>query len=106
MTVPDSEGRPLLRTAVPAPIQAGDAIMHNGLGVHGAGANMSAGRRRAMTIAMMPEGHNIFNGKKNVLNDIDFASLQLGDRLDESLGDHGRVGFSFPLIYSEELEPQ
>lgn len=53
----------------PQPARAGDVILHNGLGAHGAGANMTRGRRRAMTIALMPEGHNIFNGKKNVLND-------------------------------------
>ena len=53
----------------PQPARAGDVILHNGLGAHGAGANMTRGRRRAMTIALMPEGHNVFNGKKNVLND-------------------------------------
>jgi hypothetical protein len=40
-----------------------------------------------------------------VLNDRDFESLQLGDTLDESLGDGGRDGFSFPLVYSELLAP-
>ena len=34
--------------------RAGDVVFHNGLGVHGAGANMTTGRRRAMTIALMP----------------------------------------------------
>lgn len=35
----------------------------------------------------------------------DFESLSLGDKLDESLGGNGRDGFSFPLIYSELLDP-
>lgn len=90
----------------PQPARAGDCVMHNGLGLHGAGANMTPGRRRAMTIALMPEGHNFFNSKKNVLNDRDYEMLQVGDVLDETLGDGGRDGFSFPLVYSEVLEPQ
>jgi hypothetical protein len=30
--------------------------------------------------------------------------MSLGDKLDESLGDHGRDGFSFPLVYSDTLD--
>ena len=61
--------------------QAGSATFHNGLALHGAGANMTPRRRRAMTCAYMPDGA-VFNGGQNVLPKSYFDSLALGDRLD------------------------
>ena len=49
---------------VPAPVPAGGAVFHNGLAVHGAGANMTARWRRAMTCAFMPDGAT-FNGREH-----------------------------------------
>jgi len=54
--------------SVAAPMKAGSCSFHNGLTVHGAGANMTSGYRRAMTCAYMPDG-NAYNGQPNVLPD-------------------------------------
>jgi phytanoyl-CoA hydroxylase len=67
--------------AVPCPVPAGAALFHNGLTFHGAGANMTPGRRRAMTCAYMPDGAT-FNGQRNVLPPDYFVSLKVGDLLD------------------------
>lgn len=67
--------------AVPCPVGAGGALFHNGLTFHGAGANMTPGRRRAMTCAYMPEG-STFNGIRNVLPPAYFETLTVGDVLD------------------------
>jgi ectoine hydroxylase-related dioxygenase (phytanoyl-CoA dioxygenase family) len=67
--------------AVAAPMKAGSASFHNGLTAHGAGANMTRRRRRAMTCAYMPEGAT-FNGQKNILPDEYFESLKPGDVLE------------------------
>lgn len=66
---------------VAVPMKAGDCSFHNGLTAHGAGANMTRGRRIAMTCAYMPEG-STFNGQQNILPDAYFQSLQIGDLLD------------------------
>lgn len=59
-------GRPDLREApVPTPLPAGGCTIHNARTVHGAGANMTPGRRRAMTAAFMPDGV-LFNGRRDV----------------------------------------
>jgi ectoine hydroxylase-related dioxygenase (phytanoyl-CoA dioxygenase family) len=71
------------REAVPAVCQAGGAVFHNGLIAHGAGTNMTPRARRAMTCAYMPDG-STFNGKKNVLPDDYYQSLQIGDVLDNN----------------------
>jgi ectoine hydroxylase-related dioxygenase (phytanoyl-CoA dioxygenase family) len=65
---------------VPVPMKAGDCSFHNGLVAHGAGANMTRGRRIAMTCAYMPDG-STFNGQKNVLPDSYFQTLTKGDFL-------------------------
>jgi phytanoyl-CoA hydroxylase len=70
------------KKAVPAPCAAGAAVFHNGLVAHGAGANMTPSPRRAMTCAYMPDG-STFNGIKNVLRDDYFASLKIGDVIDD-----------------------
>jgi phytanoyl-CoA hydroxylase len=67
--------------AIPCPVPAGGALLHNGLTFHGAGANMTPGRRRAMTCAYMPEG-STFNGTQNVLPPAYFETLSVGDMLD------------------------
>jgi phytanoyl-CoA hydroxylase len=66
---------------VAVPMRAGSASFHNGLCIHGAGANMTPRPRRAMTCAYMPEGAT-FNGQKNVLPDAYFNTLKVGDPLD------------------------
>lgn len=63
------------------PMKPGDCSFHNGLTAHGAGANMTRGRRIAMTCAYMPVG-STFNGQQNILPDDYFASLSEGDVLD------------------------
>lgn len=65
---------------VPAPMQAGDCSFHNGLTAHGAGANMTRGRRLAMTCAYMPTG-STFNGNPNILPARYLATLKPGDVL-------------------------
>lgn len=69
-------------TPVSCPCPAGSAVFHSGLVAHGAGANMTNRPRRAMTCAYMPDGAT-FNGEKNVLPDEYFASLRVGDLLDD-----------------------
>lgn len=77
--------------SVAVPVKAGSCSFHNGLTIHGAGANMTNGFRRAMTCAYMPDGAT-FNGIKNILSDEQVAKLAIGDLLnDESQN---------PLIYS------
>ena len=66
--------------AIPTACSAGSAVFHNGLIAHGAGTNMTPFPRRAMTCAFMPDG-STFNGLKNVLPDEYFASLTVGDLL-------------------------
>ena len=77
--------------SVAVPMKAGSCSFHNGLTIHGAGANMTNGIRGAMTCAYMPDGAK-FNGIKNILSDAQIAKLKPGDLLnDESQN---------PLIYS------
>ena len=64
-----------------APCPAGSLVWHNGLTAHGAGANMTLAHRRAMTCGFMPDGCT-FNGKKNILPEAYFNSLEIGDVLD------------------------
>ena len=66
--------------SVAVPMKAGDCSFHNGLVAHGAGANMTRGRRIAMTCAYMPVG-STFNGNRNVLPKAYFESLKKGDFL-------------------------
>ena len=69
--------------AVPATARAGSAVFHNGLVGHGAGVNMTAFPRRAMTCAYMPDG-STFNGIQNVLPLDYYESLKLGDVLNNN----------------------
>ena len=68
---------------VAVPMKAGDCSFHNGLTAHGAGANMTNGRRIAMTCGYMPDGCT-FNGKKNIMPDWYFNSLKVGDLIDNN----------------------
>jgi phytanoyl-CoA hydroxylase len=77
--------------SVAVPMKAGSCSFHNGLTIHGAGANMTNGFRRAMTCAYMPDGAQ-FNGNKNILSDEQVAQLKIGDLLND--------GVQNPLIYS------
>ena len=65
-----------------APMKAGSCSFHNALLVHGAGANMTGGWRRAMTCGFMPYG-STFNGNQNILSDEQFASYEIGDVIDD-----------------------
>jgi ectoine hydroxylase-related dioxygenase (phytanoyl-CoA dioxygenase family) len=67
---------------VACPVPAGGATFHSGLTAHGAGANMTPGRRRAMTCAYMPDGAT-FNGTANVIPPHMLERLAVGDRLDD-----------------------
>jgi phytanoyl-CoA hydroxylase len=80
---------------VPVPMKAGDCSFHNGLTAHGAGANMTRGRRIAMTCAYMPEG-STFNGNRNILPEAYFKTLKEGDVLENDEQN--------PLLYSS-LQP-
>jgi phytanoyl-CoA hydroxylase len=82
--------------AVPCPVPAGGAVLHNGLTFHGAGANMTPGRRRAITCAYMPDGAR-FNGQANVLPPAYLRTLAVGDVLDNE--DQN------PLVYRREPVP-
>jgi ectoine hydroxylase-related dioxygenase (phytanoyl-CoA dioxygenase family) len=78
--------------SVAVPMKAGSCSFHNGLTIHGAGANMTNGFRRAMTCAYMPDGAT-FNGIKNILTDEQVAKLKVGDLLNDNEQN--------PLIYSK-----
>jgi phytanoyl-CoA hydroxylase len=80
--------------SVAVPMKAGSCSFHNGLTIHGAGANMTSGFRRAMTCAYMPDGA-AFNGIKNILSDEQVAKLKVGDLLNDDEQN--------PLIYSAEV---
>jgi phytanoyl-CoA hydroxylase len=76
---------PELRTLEPVvvPAPAGTISFHNGLTAHGAGANMTPRRRRAMSFQLMPEGDNKFNGKQNILPKPYFDALEIGEVLNQ-----------------------
>jgi ectoine hydroxylase-related dioxygenase (phytanoyl-CoA dioxygenase family) len=76
---------------VAVPMKAGDCSFHNGLSAHGAGANMTRGRRIAMTCGYMPEG-STFNGSRNILPEPYFKTLKEGDVLENDEQN--------PLLYS------
>jgi phytanoyl-CoA hydroxylase len=82
--------------SVPVPMKAGSCSFHNGLIIHGAGANMTSGFRRAMTCAYMPDG-NKFNGQANILPEPYLSSLAIGDLLDNNEQN--------PLIYHQDADP-
>lgn len=68
--------------AVPTPIRGGGLVIHNGMIAHGAGPNMTPGRRRAMTIAYFPDGET-YNGRRDSLPTSYYDALNEGDPLDD-----------------------
>lgn len=78
--------------SVAVPMKAGSCSFHNGLTIHGAGANMTNGFRRAMTCAYMPDGA-VFNGIQNILSEEQVAKLDIGDLLNDDQQN--------PLIFSK-----
>jgi len=76
--------------SVAAPMKAGSCSFHNGLTIHGAGANMTNGFRRAFTCAYMPDGA-VFNGIQNILTDEQVNHMNIGDVLNNDKQN--------PLIY-------
>lgn len=80
---------------VALPMKAGSCSLHNGLTIHGAGANMTPGWRRAITCAYMPDGAT-FNGQTNILTKKQAQALNEGDPLDDDRQN--------PLIYSKSKE--
>jgi phytanoyl-CoA hydroxylase len=83
--------------SVPAVLPAGGAVWHNGLVAHGAGANMTARGRRAMTCAYMPDGVT-YNGKRDdfVYTEEQAAGMQPGDLLDDDATNPPVGGVSRP----------
>jgi phytanoyl-CoA hydroxylase len=78
-------------TPVAAPMRAGSCSFHNGLTAHGAGANMTPHRRRAMTAGFMPQG-SVFNGGSSIYRPEQLASMVVGEELaDDAMN---------PLLYS------
>lgn len=67
---------------VAVPVRAGTCTFHNGLTAHGAGANMTPGRRRAMTAGFMPAG-STYNGKASIYRPEQVAAMSVGDPLDD-----------------------
>jgi ectoine hydroxylase-related dioxygenase (phytanoyl-CoA dioxygenase family) len=80
------------------PLRAGSAVFHNALGAHGAPPNLSGAPRRALLLAMIPDGHNGFNGQKSVIGADDIARIAVGDACDETFGAAGKESFTFPLL--------
>jgi ectoine hydroxylase-related dioxygenase (phytanoyl-CoA dioxygenase family) len=78
---------------VSVPMKAGDCSFHNGICAHGAGANMTNGRRIAMTCAYMPIG-STFNGQRNILPKDYFESLKPGELLENDEQN--------PVVYSSK----
>jgi phytanoyl-CoA hydroxylase len=80
------------RPAASGAMKAGSCSFHSALTIHGAGANMTNGLRRAMTCAFMPDG-SVFNGQQNILTDAQLAALRVGDPLDDPAQN--------PLVYAK-----
>lgn len=76
------------------PIPAGGAVLHNGFVAHGAGANMTPGRRRAMTVVYMEDGATYDRPGAGIWTWTaeEQARYQKGDRLDHD--------DQFPLVYA------
>lgn len=74
-----------------AVMKAGSCSFHNGMTIHGAGANMTNRARRAMTCAFMPDGA-VFNGQQNILTDEQASRLTVGGPLADDEQN--------PLVYS------
>jgi ectoine hydroxylase-related dioxygenase (phytanoyl-CoA dioxygenase family) len=88
-------------TPVFCPVPAGGAVVHNGFIAHGAGANMTPGRRRAMTVVYMVDGATFDRADGSSWEGAwawtreQRARYQPGDRLDDDE--------QFPLVYSRTV---
>jgi len=87
---PEAASSPL-----PCPLPAGGCSFHNARTVHGAGANMTPTRRRAMTAAFMPDGAR-FNGRRDVRS----LGADYADTLTE--GDNLQNDELNPVVYARE----
>lgn len=83
------------RPPVPCPLPAGGCTFHNARTVHGAGTNMTSGRRRAMTVAFMPDRVR-FNGRRDV--------RALGEEYLDTLGNGDLLqnDEQNPVVYARE----
>jgi len=85
---PEAAGRVPVAAAIPA----GGCTFHNARTIHGAGVNMTPGRRRALTAAFMPDGVR-YDGTPDVRSQ--------GDRLDTlSAGDLLPDDLHNPIVYA------
>jgi phytanoyl-CoA hydroxylase len=70
---------------MPCPLPAGGCSFHNGYTIHGAGANMTPGRRRALSIAFMPDGVRSNGRRDTQVFGADYLdTLNVGGRLDNN----------------------
>ena len=83
------------RAPLPGAIPAGGCTFHNARTIHGAGANMTPGRRRAMTVAFMPDGVR-YNGTR----DLRALGAEYLDTL--AVGDLFQNDELNPLVYAGE----
>jgi len=74
----------------PVTMRAGSVSFHSGMTIHGAGPNMTHGRRRAMVFALMQDG-TVYNGHNDIFSDEQFAQHVVGEPLVSSM---------FPLAYT------
>jgi len=74
----------------PVTMRAGSVSFHSGMTIHGAGPNMTHGRRRAMVFALMPDG-TLYNGHNDIFSDDQFAKHTIGEPLTSAM---------FPLAWS------
>jgi len=78
-------------------VSAGSAVFHNGYIAHGAGANMTHGRRRAMTVVYIADGVTFDREPRQwegawAWTRAQHDRYQRGDRLDDDE--------DFPLAFS------
>lgn len=88
---PEAAGLPPVSCAIPA----GGCTFHNARTIHGAGVNMTPGRRRALTAAFMPNGVR-FDGTLDLRSQGNYLeSLSPGDLLQND--EHN------PVVYTRSL---
>ena len=89
---PEAAGRPPVSCAIPA----GGCTFHNARTIHGAGVNMTPGRRRALTAAYMPDGVR-FDGTLDLRSQGEYLGrLSTGDLLQN--GEHNPVVYARTLV--------
>ncbi len=64
------------------PVRAGGLVIYSGMIAHGAGANITPGRRRAVTIAYFPDDE-VYSDRCDTPPDKYCDALTVGDRLDD-----------------------